>query len=219
MNGPHDLGGQMGFGPINPEADEPVFHHDWEGRVLGVTLCAGAVGPWNLDKSRFSRESLAPSVYYSSTYYEIWLAGLEQLLVDADMVTADELAAGRSVRESSPPKRILTADRVSTVLGRGSPVSREPVTEAKFTQGQPVKTKVMHPKGHTRLPRYARGKHAVIESVAGCHIYPDAHANDEGESPQWLYTIRFDASELWGADAEASTTVCIDAWEPYLEPC
>ena len=217
MNGPQDVGGLMGFGLVNPEPNEPVFHHGWEGRVLGVTLCAGAIGPWNLDQSRFARESLPPSTYYSSTYYEIWLAGLEKLLVDAGLVTEQELKAGRSLSDSSPPDRILTADRVAGALRRGGPVTREPQTEAKFAPGQLVRTKVMHPKSHTRLPRYARGKDGVVESVAGCHVYPDSHANNEGECPQWLYTVRFDATELWGSDAEPNTTVSIDAWEPYLE--
>ncbi|TIM18145.1 MAG: nitrile hydratase subunit beta, partial [Mesorhizobium sp.] len=80
MNGPQDLGGQMGFGPVAPEKDEPYFHADWERRALGVTLCAGAMGAWNIDESRHARESLHPADYYASSYYEIWIKALETLL-------------------------------------------------------------------------------------------------------------------------------------------
>lgn len=75
----------------------------------------------------------------------------------------------------------------------------------------------MNPHGHTRLPRYARGKVGVVEARHGCHVFPDTNAHGLGEEPQWLYTVRFDGTELWGDDAEAGVTVSIDAWEPYLE--
>lgn len=218
MNGPHDVGGMMGFGPVDPEPNEPIFHGDWEGRVLGLTLCAGALGHWNLDESRHSREDRHPADYYSSSYYEIWIKGLERLLVRHDVVAADELAAGRSLRAADPPDRILQAERVANALSRGGPVDREPTTPARFEVGQAVVTKQINPTGHTRLPRYARAKRGVIESVAGCHIFPDAHAHGNGEQPQWLYTVAFTGIELWGPDADPRLQVTVDAWEPYLEP-
>ncbi len=218
MNGPHDVGGIMGFGPIDPEPDEPYFHAEWEKRVLGMTLCAGALGHWNLDESRHARENRHPADYYRSTYYEIWQKGLERLLLRHGVVTEAELEARQSQAPGPDNPRVLTADRVPGVLSRGGPCDRPATTEARFAPGDEVRTKVINPRGHTRLPRYARGKLGVVESRHGCHVYPDSNAHGGGEQPQWLYTVRFDGTELWGADAEAGLTVSIDAWEPYLGP-
>src|SRR5690554_5031260 len=91
MNGPHDVGGLMGFGPIPIEENEPTFHADWEKRALGVTLCCGALGYWPLDESRFARESLHPKDYYGSTYYEIWIRGLIKLLIQYGEISNEEL--------------------------------------------------------------------------------------------------------------------------------
>ncbi|TIU05592.1 MAG: nitrile hydratase subunit beta, partial [Mesorhizobium sp.] len=96
MNGPQDLGGQMGFGPVAPEKDEPYFHADWERRALGVTLCAGAMGAWNIDESRHARESLHPADYYASSYYEIWIKALETLLKRHGFVSDSDLATGKA---------------------------------------------------------------------------------------------------------------------------
>ncbi len=208
----------MGFGPVNPEVDEPIFHGDWEKRVLGVTLCAGALGHWNLDESRHSRENRHPADYYKSTYYEIWQKGLERLLLRHGVVTEAELAAGRSLQPGPESPRILEAERVPAALRRGGPVDRPPTREARFAVGDRVTTKTMHPSGHTRLPRYARGSTGTVETVHGCHVYPDSNAHGHGEDPQWLYTVSFNGRDLWGPDAEAGLTVSIDAWEPYLDP-
>lgn len=217
MNGPHDVGGIMGFGRIEPEDDEPWFHADWEKRVLGMTLCAGALGHWNLDESRHARENRHPADYFGSTYYEIWQKGLERLLVRHGVVTEEELEAKRSLAPGPPNPRILAADRVAATLRKGGPCDRPATTDARFNPGDQVRTKVINPRTHTRLPRYARGRIGVVESRHGCHVYPDANAHGQGEQPQWLYTVRFDGTELWGSDAEPGLTVSIDAWEPYLE--
>ena len=206
----------MGFGPVDPEPNEPIFHGDWEGRVLGLTLCAGVLGKWNLDESRHARENRHPADYYSSSYYEIWIKGLERLLVRHDLVSADELAAGRSLESVDPPARILDAKRVPRTLASGGPVDREPTQSANFAVGDAVVAREMNPTGHTRLPRYTRGKRGVIESVAGCHIFPDSNAQGLGEQPQWLYTVAFAGTELWGPDSDPTLSVTIDAWEPYL---
>lgn len=217
MNGPHDVGGIMGFGPVEPEADEPWFHAEWEKRVLGMTLCAGALGHWNLDESRHARENRHPADYYRSTYYEIWQKGLERLLVRHGVVTSEELAAERSLSPGPDDPRVLTAERVPATLRRGGPCDRPTTVDARFEIGDQVRTRVMNPHGHTRLPRYARGKTGVVEARHGCHVFPDTNAHGRGEQPQWLYTVCFDGTELWGDDAEAGVAVSIDAWEPYLE--
>jgi nitrile hydratase len=217
MNGAHDMGGMHGFGRVVPERDEPVFHADWERRVFALTLAMGATGEWNLDASRFARESLPPPEYLSRSYYEIWLAGLERLLAQRGLVTPDEMETGRSLQAAQPLKRTLAAADATASLGRGSPTNREAPREPLFQVGDRVGARNMHPAGHTRLPRYVRGHAGTITAVHGCHVFPDRHAHGHGEDAQWLYTVSFSGRELWGADADPTVTVAIDAFEPYLE--
>jgi nitrile hydratase beta subunit len=218
MNGAHDMGGVHGFGPVEPEPNEPVFHAEWERHAFAVTLAAGATGAWNIDMSRFARENRPPVDYLSKSYYELWLAGLEQLLVERGLVGADEIAAGRPIHPAKPVKRILAADDVDRVLSRGTSMAREPTAPARFKPGDRVRAKNIHPATHTRLPRYVRGRIGEIERVRGCHVFPDRNALGEGEHPHWLYSVRFEARELWGSTADAKLKVSVDAWEPYLEP-
>jgi nitrile hydratase subunit beta len=218
MNGAQDLGGMMGFGPVEPEDDEPVFHAEWERRAFALTLAMGATGTWNLDASRHARESLDPARYLSSTYYQIWLAGLARLLREAELVTPEELATGRTAAPPAPLKRVLAAADVDRALAAGAPTDREPAAPACFRVGDIVRARNMHPFGHTRLPRYVRGRIGEIARVNGAHVFPDSHAHGLGEDPQWLYTVRFTARELWGEDRNATDAVHADLWEPYLEP-
>lgn len=218
MNGPHDLGGQMGFGPVAPEKDEPVFHAEWEKRALGVTLAAGGMGHWTIDESRHARESLRPAVYYSASYYEIWTRALENLLERHGFVTADERAAGKALGSGTKPKRVLVADEVAATLARGGPCDRKVPTPARFKAGDRVRAKNNHPQGHTRLPRYVRGHAGTVEAVRGGFVLPDSNAHGQGESPEWLYTVVFSSAELWGEGADPALTVSVDAWESYLEP-
>jgi nitrile hydratase len=218
MNSAHDLGGQMGFGPVVPEPNEPVFHGDWEKRVLAINVAAGAMGAWTIDEIRHARESLPPAQYLSSTYYEIWLAALDKVLVKHGFLSAGELATAKPAPERREPKRVLKGEEVAGVLRRGFPYEREAKAPARFAIGDRVRTIVMHPQHHTRLPRYARGKTGVVERVVGCHVFPDTGAQGQPEAAQWLYTVVFDGRELWGRDADPSSTVSIEAWESYLEP-
>lgn len=218
MNGAQDLGGMMGFGRIDREADEPWFHADWERRALGLTLAMGATGQWTIDMSRAARESLHPADYLSSSYYEIWTKGLEKLVLRQGLVTEDELAAGHALGPPKPVARVLKAETVPAALAKGSPCERPAQTPARFAVGDRVLTRVMHPAGHTRLPRYARGKRGFVERVHGAHVFPDSSAAGQGENPQWLYTVRFSGPELWGEEADPNLVVSIDAWESYLEP-
>jgi nitrile hydratase len=217
MNGPQDLGGQMGFGPIAPEADEPYFHAEWEKRALGLTLAAGAMGHWNIDESRHARESLHPADYYASSYYEIWIKALETLLVRHGFVTSGELEAGHATGQGTAPKRVLKAENVPAVLAKGGPCDRPLNTKPRFKPGDRVRTVNNHPLGHTRLPRYARDKTGRIEAAHGGYVFPDANAHGGGEAPQHLYTVVFDGRALWGDSCEPGLTVSIDAWESYLE--
>ncbi len=218
MNGPQDLGGQMGFGPIAPEKDEPIFHAGWEKRALGLTIAAGAMGHWNIDESRHTRESLHPADYYSSTYYEIWIKGLERLLQRHGFVTAQELKEGHSISKGTDPKRTLKAENVAAALAKGGPCDRPVAGAPRFKAGDRVRTHNFNPETHTRLPRYARGKRGIVDAVREGFVFPDSNAHGKGENPQYLYTIVFSAPELWGDGADPKLTVSIDAWESYLEP-
>ena len=218
MNGPHDLGGQMGFGPVVPEPDEPVFHADWEKRVLAINVAAGGLGAWTIDGIRHARESLPPVQYLSASYYEIWLAALDKVLVQHGFLDEQELASGVPGPQRRAPKRVFAGDEIPAILRRGFPYEREAQAPARFAVGDRVRTLVMHPQHHTRLPRYARGKTGVIERVTGCHVFPDTGAHGAPETAQWLYTVVFTGPELWGRDGDPDSTVSIEAWESYLEP-
>jgi nitrile hydratase subunit beta len=217
MDGVHDMGGMDGFGKVEPEPDEPAFHAPWEGRILAMQRAMAYAGAWNIDMSRAAQEALHPKVYLSVSYYQRWALGMESNLVNRGLVDADEIAAGHALRPGKPLKRKLTAVDVDKVLKRGS-FGRPAPAPARFKVGDRVRAKNIHPATHTRLPRYVRGHVGVVELVHGCHVFPDSAAIGEGENPQWLYTVRFEAKELWGPDADPTVQVSIDAFEPYLEP-
>jgi nitrile hydratase len=217
VNGAADLGGMMGFGPVVPEPEDERFHAEWERRALALTLAMGAAGRWNIDASRHARESLPPGEYLTLSYYAIWVKALERLLVTAGLVDADEIAERRPSRPGVPV-RVLGAADVPAVLAAGSPYDRHVDDPPRFAVGDGVRTRNIHPAGHTRLPRYARGKLGVVQRVHGAHVLPDASAHGAGEQPQWLYAVRFDGRELWGESADAGLAVTIDAWDAYLEP-
>jgi nitrile hydratase len=215
MNGPHDMAGFQTFGPINPEADEPVWHHDWEPRAFALVLAMGMTGSWNIDQARHARERIAPVTYWSSSYYEMRHYALILQLIELGLVTAMEEETGKMAEPPKPVKRVTKAAMIPAILSSGSPYDRPSNTAAAFAVGDKVRTLNINPAGHTRLPRYARGHVGEIVTVHGCHAFPDSNARGQGEDPQWLYTVRFTAKELWGKDTADS--VCIDLWEPYLE--
>ncbi len=222
MNGVHDMGGVAGFGPVAPDTDGPIFHADWERDVLAMTLAMGARGLWNLDESRSARESIPPKDYLSIGYYRIWLQALERLLEKYRICSAKELAQFMEsglVTDATVdcPKPVLTADRVSAALAAGSPVTRKPVVPASFHVGQPVRVKLATHTGHTRSPQYIQGHLGEIYSVHGAHVFADSHACGAGENPQWLYNVRFSATELWGEGQSSARWIHVDCWEPYLE--
>ena len=217
MNGAHDMGGVHGFGPVVPEAREPVFHTEWERRAFALTLASGRVGKWNIDMLRFAREDRPPADYLAMSYYEIWIAGLERLLAERGLVSADEVASGHSLREPKKVDAILRHGDVEAAVYRSRSTERPLQAPAPFRVGDRVRAKNIHPATHTRLPRYVRGRNGIIERLHGCHVFPDTNALGEGENPQWLYAVRFDARELWGPEADPMFKVSVDIWEPHLE--
>ena len=211
-----DLGGLPNNEPVTPEPEGVPFHARWEERVHAVTLAMGATGAWNIDMSRAARETLPD--YEALSYYGKWLAGLERLLRERELVTPEEIAAGRALRAGPPLPRVLAAADVAAVLARGAPTERPASAPARFAVGERVRTRHDAAPHHTRLPGYARGKCGFVEFVRGVHVFADAHAQGLGEQPRWLYTIAFSEDELWGSRAaRQGLSVAIDAWEPYLE--
>ena len=215
MNGVHDMGGMQGFGPILPEPDEPPFHAAWERRALALTLAMGATGAWTLDHGRAARENLPPAQYLASSYYRIWFDALIAMMLARGLVTVEEVADGRLREPARSLPRQLRADAVAAALARGSPTLRPAAGAPRFHVGDAVRTCVMNPTTHTRLPRYCRGQPGTVTFVHGVHVFPDANARDAGDDPQWLYAVRFDARTLWGTDTTASE-VRVDCWESHL---
>ncbi len=221
MNGVHDMGGMQGFGPVRPEISEPLFHAAWERQALAITVAMGACGQWNIDISRSARESLPPAQYLGSSYYAIWLAGLEKLMCERGMVSAAELQTGLADSPPLPGVRRLDAAQTAQALARGTASTRNTDAPARFTVGQRVRARQIHPAGHTRLPRYVRGHIGTVERVHGAHVFPDTRVGHPVppfvDEAHWLYTVVFDGQDLWGSGASTGLLVSVDAWEPYLE--
>jgi len=217
MNGVHDMGGQHGMGPVQYERDEPVFHEPWEGRVYALTRAMRAWGRWTLDADRYGVEVIPPAEYLRMSYYERWLYRLERAVVQFGVVTAEEAGSGRaapgSTRET-PRLTLATADRW---LNRGLAPSVEPGVRPLFAVGDRVRARNMHPAGHTRIPRYARGKTGTIVRDHGVYVFPDTSAHGLGEKRQHVYAVRFTARELWGDTASERDSVHLDMWDDYLE--
>jgi nitrile hydratase beta subunit len=217
MNGIHDMGGLHGFGRVEVEANEPVFHARWEARVFGMVQ---SLPGGNIDAGRHSLERLDPVAYLRNGYYGRWLAAMERSLIAFGVVTEDDIRARmRGRRRRSKAIRPVrnessTAWQREPVASYARQVDRPPL----FRGGQAVRTRNHQPAGHTRLPAYARCRRGTIVSVHPAMVYPDDHAHGRGENPQYLYTVRFDGRELWGGSAEPATVVHLDLFEPYLEP-
>jgi nitrile hydratase len=217
MNGIHDMGGTHGMGAIEYEENEPVFHAPWEGRAYALTRAMSAWRKWNIDASRHQRELIPAADYLRMSYYESWIARLIELMVTHRLVTREEIANGKPEPDASKEKPALTAEMVPETIRRGSPASRNMRITPRFEPGQQVRARNVHPTGHTRLPRYARGRVGTVVRDHGVFVFPDTNAHFLGEKPQHLYSVRFAARELWGSQASLHDAVHLDLWEDYLE--
>jgi nitrile hydratase beta subunit len=218
MNSVHDMGGMHGMGPIEYEKDEPVFHAPWEARTFALNVATRAGRKWNIDAGRYEIELIPAADYLRMSYYEKWAARLEKLIVKAGMVTEAEIASGHPAPGSSKATPALTAAQVPTMLRTGALASRDVPMEQRFQAGQRVRARNINPTGHTRLPRYARGKIGTVDRHQGVYVFPDTNAQFRGENPQNIYSVRFAARELWGDEASPRDSVYIDMWDDYLEP-
>jgi nitrile hydratase len=227
VNSAHDVGGMHGFGPVRLEENEPLFHADWERGAFATNIVAmaqGLTGP--VDSNRHAIERMGNASYLGTSYYEHWLVGAAMRLVENGVITEDELHARVEAVRADPDRYALPpaqgpdelSDRVAGMIKHGGPTLREIDAEPAFAVGGEVVTSRRSPRGHTRLPRYARGRRGRIVLHHGAHVFPDTNAHDLGECPEHLYTVRFEASELWGGEAEGPSAVHIDLWESYLSP-
>jgi nitrile hydratase subunit beta len=218
MNGIHDMGGMHGMGPIRYQENEPVFHERWERRIFAITLTIGAWKKWNIDAGRHTIEQISPADYLRMSYYEKWLTRNIELLVKHGLVRQEEIDTGRPARGSQnaiPPFTIANLE--PTAARRPSYARPEADAKARFKVGDRVRARKINPTGHTRLPRYARGREGVIDRHRGIFVFPDTNAHFQGEQPQHLYSVRFRAQELWGESASPRDSVYLDMWDSYLE--
>jgi nitrile hydratase len=212
--GIHDMGGMHGFGRVERERDEPVFHGRWEARVFGMSLCATLRLGGNIDARRHGLERLDPVTYLRNGYYGRWLARLEAELLARGVLAPGELEA--RVAGGSQPAAALPPLPAPTPVSH--PFLREVERPPAFRVGDRVRTRNHQPRGHTRLTGYARSRRGVVARVHPACVFPDTNAHFEGEHPQHVYAVRFEARELWGESAEPGTCVHLDCFEPYLEP-
>lgn len=214
MNGVHDMGGMHALGPIVPEPEGPPFHARWEGRVHALTVASPTRG--NIDEGRHQRELIPGPDYLAMTYYEKWFRSLSELILKRGLATPEELASGRALPGPKSEPRLAGADVEAAMIRPGSYI-REAAAPPAFRVGDPVRCRNLNPTGHTRLPRYVRGRVGEVLAWRGAHVFPDSHAHGGGEDPRHLYTVRFTARELWGEAASPRDSVHLDLWEPYLE--
>ena len=223
MNGVHDMGGMHGFGPVEREENEPVFHEAWEGRVMGMLREVGAKYPIRMrGGARDIIERIEPARYLASSYYERFLEVVEQRALQEGLVTQAELAArveqfSQNRNQAVPVRNNPGAAETTRVRMRTQPHPAEPISEPRFAVGDPVLVRNLNWPGHNRLPRYLRSKHGFIERLNGCYHIEDAHADALGPNPQTVYTVRFSGHEVWGDECETNMQVYAELWEGYLE--
>ncbi len=223
MSRVHDMGGRFGDGPVTPEPQGiPQLGEEWQQRALALTLATGALGQWNIDMSRRAREELAPADYARFSYFEKWIAGLADLMVETGVLSRGDLRGDGGEDPHALAARVLKAADVAGVLARGGPADRQGGPAPVFVPGQAVRTR--HPAdsrlvegGHTRLPGYAAGALGYVLRYQGTHVLPDSNAHGLGEAPEPLYAVRFKATELWAQTEHPGDEVILDLWQSYLE--
>ena len=211
------MGGMDGFGAVTREANEPVFHSDWERRVFAIMNLTMRAAGVNIDEFRHAIERIPPGQYLGSSYYERWLSAVETLLAERGLITREELISKLDDSAENLPAQVASGMRA---------IGPEPVQEksggklprARFAKGERVRARNINPPGHTRVPRYVRGKRGVIARDYGVFVFPDTNAHHAGTKPQHCYSVSFEARELWGKSRSSRDKVLIDLWEDYLEP-
>ena len=215
MDGIHDLGGRQGFGAVDVHEREEPFHEPWEARVRGIVNAISRPSDWSIDWFRHCRELIDPTVYLTRPYFDQWLQTYAAMMVNSGVATVEELASGQAKSSAPDLPPPMTAGDVGKKKA-GKSFEREIDAPAVFTLGDGVRVKSHGVPGHTRLPAYARGRRGRIEAYYGAHIFPDANAHGEDRAEP-LYTVGFDAAELWPEAEGRRERVFLNMWESYLE--
>lgn len=225
----HDVGGTDGLGPIKIEENEPVFHKEWEARMRGVdALVTKKLRLYNVDETRHAIERMNPIYYLGSSYYQIWLLRMEALLIEKGVVTKEEiLGKMKELYPSHPPSHlepyrelvpyISSAQRKKVIPGMTGVQSKDEPVEPKYAPGTCVRVKVSSPLGHTRVPRYVRGREGVIKKIHGNYHIPDLKVDQGILVYQPVYLVCFEAQDLWGEDASPNDKLYIEMYEDYIE--
>lgn len=220
MDGIHDIGGMHGFGKIEREENEPLFHADWEARAFGLSLQAAEGIGFVDDHLRANIERIPAARYLRSSYYELWMQSLEAIMAQRGVLTAAEIEArmatlsegGRAEGGSA-----ITLDEMDEAVAAGASTKRPDVQVApNFAVGDRVRVKNNHPPHHTRATRYCRGHLGTVILDHGVFVFPDSNSEGQGENPEHCYTVLFTAEELWGESGTAGDTVTVDLWDSYL---
>jgi len=215
MNSIHDMGGMHGMGPVVDEKHDHVFHEYWHGRVFAMRMACAFHKKWNADMGRYARERMPPTQFLTASYYERALYALETLLVESALITPTELETGNSTLKA-PVNGTLQPGEVSKIVRSRRKTRIDENVISRFKVGDLVLTSNAQPLGHTRLPRYARGRQGVINRDYGVFTFADTNAMKRDRKPQHLYSVRFSASELWGDSANSIDSVYLDLWDDYL---
>ncbi|KAB1190443.1 nitrile hydratase subunit beta [Haloferax sp. MBLA0076] len=218
MDGIHDMGGMHGFGAV-PTSDDVQFHAQWERETYAMMKLLGMQGQFNTHQMRATVERMAPKVYLESTYFERWLTGIEDRLLEDGVLSQEELREAHSTVSDGTKTQRSDDDLVSLVRERFSAdaFSNQTEIDPRFEEGDSVVAKNSHPFGHTRLPGYVRRARGSIRKYLGTFHLPDAAARGDTSVTEPMYSVGFDAAELWGDDAEGNGTIYIDLFESYLE--
>ncbi len=218
MNGVHDCGGMQCYGPLQHTAAEPPFPERWEARVLALNVASWYVRNADLPTFRSDIEALPAADYLRISYWEIWYTALLNRLVANHWLTRREVEVGHSDGTTLQGAQAISAPEAVAELFKPRTQSRKDPQVARFRVGSRVRAKNMNPTGHTRLPRYVRGKGGVVTAYRGIYDFPDTDEYNLGANPTAVYSVRFAGRELWGNDAPANDVIYVDLWERYLEP-
>jgi nitrile hydratase len=176
-----------------------------------------AWGKWNINAGRHAIELIPAADYLRISYYERWAHRLARQVVEYGLVSKEEFDSGKAAPGSPKATPAMTLATSPHWLSRGIPSSQDPNVQPRFNVGQRVRARNIDPAGHTRLPRYVRGKTGIIVRDHGVYIFPDSNAHFQGEQRQHVYSVRFAATELWGESASPRDSVHLDLWDDYLE--
>ena len=216
MDGIHDLGGREGFGAVEVGEPDEQFHAPWEARVRGLVNAMSRAPDWSLDWFRYCRELIEPSDYLLRPYFDQWVQTYCAMLVNSGYATIEELASGESTAPVKGLPDPMSADAVKGTRFGAQRYDREIPEAPVYTVGDSVRARPHGVSGHTRLPAYVRGRAGRVTSHHGAHVLPDANALGK-KHYEHLYTVAFEASELWAEARGWQGSVYLNLWESYLE--